>query len=209
MTSGSPQLLYIHDPMCSWCWGFRPVLDELLERLPKRIGFSRLLGGLAPDTDQPMPDAMRQNLQATWQRIQQRLPQTRFNFDFWRLNTPRRATYPACRAVITARRLQPEAEDAMILAIQQAYYLQARNPSDDATLIELANQIGLDSHAFKAQLGAPETQRELEQEILLTRQLGVRSFPSLVLTRGDGHWSVAVDYTSADAMLEALAATSP
>ena len=206
MSNGSPHLCYIHDPMCSWCWGFRPVLDELLERLPDKIGVSRLLGGLAPDTDQPMPETMRQDLQATWRRIQQQLPQTRFNFDFWRLNTPRRATYPACRAVIAARRLQPEAEDAMILAIQQAYYLQARNPSDDAILIDLAVENGLDRPAFEKRLLAPETQRELEQEMLLARQLGVRSFPSLVLTRDDRYWPLPVDYSGADTMLEALAA---
>lgn len=209
MSNESPHLFYIHDPMCSWCWGFRPVLDELLERLPNRIGFSRLLGGLAPDTDQPMPETMRQDLQATWRRIQQQLPQTRFNFDFWRLNTPRRATYPACRAVIAARRLQPETEDAMILAIQQAYYQQARNPSDHATLIDLADQTGLDRQAFEDRLRAPETQRELEQEMLQARQLGVRSFPSLVLTQDNRHWPVAVDYTRADTMLETLAATTP
>ena len=25
----SPQLIYIMDPMCSWCWGFNPVLQAL------------------------------------------------------------------------------------------------------------------------------------------------------------------------------------
>ena len=97
----------------------------------------------------------------------------------------------------------------MILAIQQAYYLQARNPSDDAVLIDLAVENGLDRQAFEKQLLAPETQQELEQEMLLARQLGVHSFPSLVLTQDNRHWPVAVDYTSADVMLEALEATTP
>ena len=26
----SVTLYYIHDPMCSWCWAFRPVLDRSL-----------------------------------------------------------------------------------------------------------------------------------------------------------------------------------
>jgi putative protein-disulfide isomerase len=205
MPNATPHLYYIHDPMCSWCWGFRPTLDEFLRRLPEEISFSRLLGGLAPDTDEPMPETMRQDLQATWRRIQERLPDTRFNFDFWRNNTPRRATYPACRAVITARSLDPQTEDAMILAIQQAYYLQARNPSDNAILIALAAETGLNSEAFEARLHAPETQRALEQEILHVRQLGIHSFPSFVLRTGDSHWPVAVDYLSPDAMLENLA----
>ena len=199
-------LYYIHDPMCSWCWGFRPTLEVFLQRLPAHIGFSRLLGGLAPDTDEPMPETLRLQLQDTWRRIQQRLPDTRFNFDFWHNNTPRRATYPACRAVIAARGLEPAAEDPMILAIQRAYYRQARNPSEDSVLIDLAAGIGLDRARFQGLLGAAETQRRLEQEIRYVRQLGVHSFPSLVLNRGDEYWPLAVDYQSPDAMRQGLEA---
>ena len=24
-------LIYVHDPMCSWCWGFRPTFERLCE----------------------------------------------------------------------------------------------------------------------------------------------------------------------------------
>jgi len=41
-----------------------------------------VLGGLAPDSDQPMPEQMQRYLQQTWQRFQQVVPGTRFNFDF-------------------------------------------------------------------------------------------------------------------------------
>ncbi len=199
-----PYLYYIHDPMCSWCWGFRPVYEELRRRLPPDIELVRLLGGLAPDSDQPMPEALREQLQATWRRIQSKLPETRFNFEFWSRNTPRRATYPACRAVIAARALQPECEERMILAIQQAYYLQARNPSDDATLIALAGEIGLDTGAFARQLADSATRHALEAEIARSRAMGADSFPSLVFQTGESRWPVAVDYHSADSMLETL-----
>ncbi|MGB5741033.1 MAG: DsbA family protein, partial [Sedimenticolaceae bacterium] len=91
------QLIYIHDPMCSWCWGFRPTFEQLCASLPRHVAVRRLLGGLAPDSDQPMPADMQMRLQQTWRRIQQRIPGTRFNFDFWRVCDPRRSTWPACR----------------------------------------------------------------------------------------------------------------
>ena len=129
------RLYYVHDPMCSWCWGFRPVWLELKQTLPEELQLLSLVGGLAADCDEPMPQALRDKLQATWRRIQQVIPGTGFNFDFWRDNTPRRSTYPACRAVIAARELADKA-DQMTHAIQQAYYLQARNPSDQETLVD-------------------------------------------------------------------------
>lgn len=200
-----PTLYYVHDPMCSWCWAFRPSLLKLRESLPTGIEFKQLLGGLAPDTDQPMDPALQQQLQQTWQRIQKKLPDTQFNFDFWVKAQPRRATYPACRAVLAARRLDPATENAMILAIQQAYYLHAQNPSDDAVLIQLANEIGLPGERFAELLQDPQTQVLLDEEIEQARHMGARSFPSLVLQQGMGYWPIPVDYHSVDNILETLA----
>ncbi|MET0029166.1 MAG: DsbA family protein [Candidatus Thiodiazotropha sp.] len=199
-----PHLYYVHDPMCSWCWAFRTQLQTLRQCLPAGISHSRLLGGLAPDTDEPMPQAMRDHLQTTWRRIQERVPDTEFNFEFWKQTTPRRATYPACRAVIAARSLMPEAEEQMILAIQQAYYLEARNPSDEPVLVSLAEAIGLDRQRFTEALRNTSTQRTLEEEIKHSRDLGVHSFPSLVLEVGSGHWPIPIDYLSAQTMLETI-----
>jgi len=50
-------LYYIHDPMCSWCWAFRPVWGEVQRRLPETVSVTYLLGGLAPDSDAPMPES--------------------------------------------------------------------------------------------------------------------------------------------------------
>ncbi|WP_316368870.1 DsbA family protein [Candidatus Thiodiazotropha sp. CDECU1] len=196
-----PHLYYIHDPMCSWCWGFRPVLQALMAGLPNTISSSYLLGGLAADTSQPMPDEMQTRLQVTWREIEKRIPTARFNFDFWTRNTPRRATYPACRAVIAARTMDPETEQPMTLAIQQAYYLQARNPSDDTTLIALATKIGLDKQQFTQLLKHHSTQQILESEIGQVQRMGVRSFPTLVLQHEKSHWPVAIDYLNVKPML--------
>ncbi len=204
MMSDTCRLIYVHDPMCSWCWGFNPNFANLCAQLPAQITVTRLLGGLAPDSDQPMPIELQEKLQETWRRIQARIPGTRFNFDFWRLCSPRRSTWPACRAVIAARSLEPDLETRMILAIQQAYYLQARNPSDAATLVSLAGSLGLDTRAFADQLDAPATQTALEREIDQARRMGADSFPSLRLQIGQAVWPIPVDYTQAGPMLDTI-----
>ena len=100
----APRLFYIHDPMCSWCYAFSASLQGLQQDLPASIKFVYLLGGLAPDTSTPMPIDMQQAIQQSWRRIETTVPGVDFNFDFWRLNTPVRSTYPACRALLAARR---------------------------------------------------------------------------------------------------------
>ena len=198
------RLIYVHDPMCSWCWGFAPTLARLREQLPEDLVFERLLGGLAPDSDQPMPEAMQLRLQHTWRRIQERIPGTRFNFAFWEVCQPRRSTWPACRAVIVARQLDPMLEATMIGAIQHAYYLEARNPSDIDTLASLAAGLGLDADDFSGRLEAPETHERLAREIRESRRIGANGFPSLRLKLGDSVWPVPVDYRETAPMLEAV-----
>ena len=71
VTTSNATLFYIHDPMCSWCWGFRPVWEQLEQQLSTTVKIVYIVGGLAPDSDQPMAIPMQQTLAATWQRIQQ------------------------------------------------------------------------------------------------------------------------------------------
>jgi putative protein-disulfide isomerase len=190
--------------MCSWCWGFRPNFENLCKQLPAGLSVNRLLGGLAPDNDQPMPAELQSKLQDTWRRIQTRIPGTRFNFNFWRNCHPRRSTWPACRAVVVARQSDPSLESPMIEAIQRAYYLEARNPSDTDTLAALASQLGLDAVDFAIRLDAAETHDILEQEITQARRMGADSFPSLRLQIDQSFWPVPVDYTEVRPMLETI-----
>ncbi|WP_045227382.1 DsbA family protein [Methyloterricola oryzae] len=189
------------DALPAWCWAFHPVWEELRAQRPDSLTLKRVLGGLAPDTDEPMPQPMREKIQSIWRTIQQRVPDTDFNFDFWSNCTPRRSTYPACRAVIAATRQGSRFEEPMILAIQKSYYLQARNPSDVSTLIELAVDLGLDASRFARDLGAGDTQAELSFQIDLARRLGAQGFPSLILQHPCGLHAIAVDYRDAAPIL--------
>jgi putative protein-disulfide isomerase len=181
--------------MCSWCWGYRPTWDTLQAQLQQQLGqqltIKYLVGGLAPDSDLPMPRPMQQMLQQTWQKITQQLG-TKFNHDFWHLCQPRRSTYPACRASIIAR--QYGLEKQMINAIQQAYYLNAKNPSELDTLVAIAIQVGIPEAPFVEQLTANDIDKQLLQEINFAGQLPIQGFPSLVLMVDNNAYSIRLDY---------------
>jgi len=177
--------------MCSWCWAYRPCLLKLRENLPEEIAWQNVLGGLAPDSDQPMPGQTRQMVQSHWRQIQATVG-TEFNFDFWTKCQPRRDTYKACRAVIAAS--NQHAEETMIEAIQKAYYLRAMNPSEPETLADLAAELGLDRERFAEDMAAVQTETELQRQLSLRDRLRVRSFPSLVLRNGSAFTAIAHDY---------------
>ena len=199
-------LFYVHDPMCSWCWGFEPTRRVIFDAVAGRMQIRRIVGGLAPDSDEPMPAAMATMLQQTWLRIEQTIPGTRFNHAFWEECSPRRSTYPANRAVIAAREQGDEYDEAMTGRIQQAYYLQARNPSDNSTLIELAAEIGLDVERFAQNLISESTQQVLLAEIQSARSMGINSFPSLAVVNDGVLQHIELNYRDPQAMLSQIEA---
>ena len=171
------RFLYVMDPMCGWCYGFQPELEQFLEKYPS-VEVDWVMGGLAPDTKQPMDDNLRQTISSYWYHIEKNT-QVAFNHDFWKLNTPYRSTYPACRAVISAESLIEKSAKKMVKAIQSAYYLEAKNPSLQDTLIACASSIGLDENQFLTVLKSKETETRLQQHLAIAHQLLVRGFPAL------------------------------
>lgn len=193
-TPNGPTLYYVHDPMCSWCYAFAPTWQHIDAAIAGSISIQHIVGGLAPDSDQPMPLHLQDKIKNTWHRIQAVVPGTEFNFDFWTHCEPRRSTYPACRAVLAAKHFGPEHETKMIERIQHAYYREARNPSDVATLCELAGEIGIDVDAFAEWINSQACQTLLESDLDKARALGVMGFPSLVLATDAGVTLVRHDY---------------
>lgn len=194
-------LYYYHDPMCSWCWGYRPTAEKLFASLPANIRLEKILGGLAPDSDQPMPQNLRIALPDAWRRIHAMLG-TEFNFAFWTDCKPRRSTYPACRAVIAAG--NQDQSDEMIIAIQQAYYLRAMNPSDIETLVTLAGELHLDTQMFATDMESKETEQELALQLEFTRRSPTNGFPSLAIELDGQLTAVIQDYKSHTTTLEHL-----
>jgi putative protein-disulfide isomerase len=149
---------------------------------------------------------MRLALQQTWQRIEQIIPGTRFNYAFWDECSPRRSTYPANRAVIAAREQDESFDPLMTARIQQAYYLEAKNPSDNSVLVELAAEIGLDSERFAESLVSDSMHQRLLAEIDNARALGIDSFPSLAVQKDGALRHIGLNYTDPDAILSEIEA---
>jgi len=197
-------LYYIHDPMCSWCYAFDSSLTALQKELPDFIRIKKIVGGLAPDTTNPMSFELQQKIQQTWRRIEQTVPNIQFNNEFWIINTPVRSTYPACRAVLAARQQGADFEDKMIGAIQTAYYQMAKNPSLQSTLLKCALDVGLDADRFTNDITSDEIEEELQNEIRIARKLGVISYPSLLLEHNGGLFPVTVDYLDHETMIREI-----
>jgi len=166
--------------------------------MPDSVRLVKILGGLAPDSDEPMAANLVESLPKAWQKIHDLLG-TEFNFDFWTKCEPRRSTYPACRAVLAAG--HQDRYDEMTDAIQRAYYLRAMNPSDTDTLNTLAAETGLDTAMFADDMHSAATEQELQRQVRFSRASPIDGYPSLVLDIEGVLTTVARDYQDAGTTL--------
>lgn len=195
-------LYYVYDPMCSWCWAYRPILAQVRRALQNHpINIEMVLGGLAEDSDEPMPYAQQKQIQAIWRRIEEETG-TVFNHDFWQYCEPRRSTWPACRAVLAAEK--QDAGEKVLHAIQEAYYLRAMNPSDDEVLLQLADELELDFDRFEKDFYSEAVAKELAEQIAKARSMPIEGFPSWVVEHKGQLHKVALDYHSQLTTLAAL-----
>ena len=210
------KLVYVGDPMCSWCYGFGKELAQLRARHPA-LEFNIVVGGLRAGGTEVLDDAAKQFRLQHWARVEAAsgLPFNReafaarqgFVYD----------TEPVCRAVVAARRLAPQADLlAVFRAFQHAFYAKGRDTTDGKELAAIgAAELQRQGHdisdaGFLYTWREPATIAETHADFTRTRKLGVSSFPSLLLETGDGVREVSPGYAHAEQLHrllgEALAA---
>lgn len=179
------EVIFVGDPMCSWCYGFGPELTKLREEL-KGVPFSMIMGGLRDG--EIFDEAKLKNHLGYWQAVHNAtglpfddsaLSQENFNY----------TTEPACRAVVTVRSLDKSKEYEMYSALQKAFYAEGRDVTQDDVLVEIAESVGVDKTLFAEQFQSVGMHKAAAADKQKARTYGVSSFPTLIIIDKQGHMS--------------------
>jgi putative protein-disulfide isomerase len=188
------EFIYFGDPMCSWCWGFAPVLDALRHKYGGRFHFRIVVGGLRPGRHaEPLDERLKTFLRHEWRHIQEATGQP---FDFKTLDREGFLydTDPAARAVVTMRRMKPVAEFDFFSRLQRAFYAENTDITNVTSYPTLVQPFGVDETEFICQMTAEEVERETEADYAEARNLGVTGFPSLLLRQGENLGALTYGY---------------
>lgn len=211
MTDSTPILWYFADPMCSWCWGFSPVIEAIREQYRNRMKIALMLGGLRPGVTTPMPQTECDEILHHWQEVQARSGQA-FSFD----GAPSAGfvynTEPASRAVISVGTLDAVTTFPYFKSVQTAFYVAQRDVTQTEVLADLAQDHGIAKHAFLARFEAEAMREKTRQHFVSTRQAEVRGFPTLIAQNAAGRAMLSNGYCTLDefqSVLDAWLAASP
>jgi len=178
------QLIFVLDPMCSWCWGFHPVIETLRKDYRDRYTFSLVMGGLRTTGQMEWNAQSKAYLNSAWESVYQTTNQpfnpsllNRTHFDY--------NTYPACKAVITIRELQgDDVAFAYLGDIQKAFYTEGK---DITSLDTLTHYVQGDTQAFQTFYQSDRAELLMQHDFSKARSMGANAFPSTVKIDEDGH----------------------
>lgn len=171
--------------MCSWCWGFTPVITAIREQYRDRLKVALMLGGLRPGTTEPVSASFREELLGHWHEVQERSAQS-FLFEGALPEGFVYDTEPPSRAVVTVGELRPEATFAYFKSVQAAFYGEGRDVTHPQVLADLAEGQEIEAAAFLARFASNALREKTQKHFHMSRQVGVRGFPTLVAQDGEG-----------------------
>ncbi|MFA5678462.1 MAG: DsbA family protein [Pseudomonas sp.] len=198
----SQRLIYIMDPMCSWCWGFAPVIDAIQARYPA-LPLHMVAGGLRPGVTDPLKDSARQALAEHWQAVKAASGQPLLSPDALPVSFIYN-TEPACRALVVARELDADRVWALVKAIQSAFYSQALDVTQCMALADLAEQVGYSRSRFSKAFIAEAAQAAVSVDFRWAADLGISGFPTLLAERNGMLALLSHGYQPADSILALL-----
>ena len=173
-------IIYIGDPMCSWCWGIAGELSKLTDQYSESLDFRLILGELRPGGGDPWTPAFKQFLRKHWEEVHHRSGQE-FNYELLAWSSFHYDTEPPCRAVRTIRDMEPEKEFAFFKKTQYQFYVANKNPNTKEFYQKICEELKLDFEGFMRKFESEEYKIKTRQDFEESRELGIRGFPAVIL----------------------------
>jgi putative protein-disulfide isomerase len=205
------KLIYVADPMCSWCYGFSKEMAELMEMNPK-ISLEIVVGGLSAGSNKVLDDAGKRFRLMHWSKVEaiSGLP-----FNREALMAREGFVYdsgPACRALVTAIKMNTGISILKIFrAIQHGFYVDGKDVTSPSELVKiLSNTFALEGYPVNDDLiltmfNSEEIKLETENHFKTVKHtFGISSFPALLLEDHGEIKTISAGYMAANMLQEIM-----
>jgi putative protein-disulfide isomerase len=199
---GKPQVVYVYDPLCGWCYGFSPVMVRLAEKYKQQADFRVISGGMVRgDRVGPLSDiapyirkAYKDVEKLSGVKFGEKYLEILFGQADWIMNSEP----PSLIHALLVSEF-PDRQTEVSGMIQRGIYQQALAPGSDELAIWVGEQFGKSPEWIRSNLKTTSTIELMNSQFDLSKQLGVTGFPA-VLIWNKGQWFMVArgftDYVS-------------
>lgn len=194
-----PRLIYVGDPMCSWCYGISDELGQVVAHFKDKVELEVVMGGLRAGGGEEWNQSFRDFLRHHWEDVGMRSGQP-FSFKLLDLEYFDYDTEPACRAVVTAQSMDETLAFSFFKEVQKGFYMESRDTKKVEFYKTICERMDIDFKEFSKRFDSFEMKEKTVNHFQRSANLGARSFPTVLLQyRGQTH-RIAIGYSTFEKM---------
>ncbi|WP_101773832.1 DsbA family protein [Peptostreptococcus faecalis] len=185
MSKNTSSLIYVWDPYCGWCYGFSKSIQALHENHPE-LPLTILSGGLFTG-DRKKPISTMSYIEESNKRITD-ITGAKFGEKYQDLIDEGSFIMDsdmAAKGFSTLRFFAPERAYYLASAMSQAFYNEGKSLSDPNTYREIAIANNLNPDDVVSRFESEISTKDANSDFIKTRELGVHSYPTLILKKDD------------------------
>lgn len=176
-------LYYVTDPICSHCWALEPVLKRFVEQYGHYFKFQTVMGGLLPSwngfADKANGIGGPSDVAGHWREVgvYARMP---IDGNVW-IQDPIQSSFPSSRVFKIIQQKDEQLADIYLRRAREAVFLFNQNIGDNQVLTNIVNAMNLDGTSIVKEADLSSGRELLDEDFKLSRKLGVRGFPTIIM----------------------------
>ncbi len=186
------KLLFVTDPLCSWCWGTLPEVLSAREQMAQQVEFDLIMGGLQIGPPTGLVEYDKQRLRRLWQEV------TNVTGRTFSGKIPEDFVYHsevACRAVEIARNNTGGPPWDFFYQLQASFYEDGLDISQPAVL---ANLLQIDEVDVSSLISDSHFVDAVRRHFELAASLSASALPTILLDTGEGYKLLSGGYITAE-----------
>lgn len=196
------KIYYIMDPMCGWCYGFSDVITKINDRYKEDFEFTILPGGMWRDENvKKMNSELASYIKSHNKQIES-LTNKHFGEGFEKNILENEEaildSMPGSKAIAVVQNINKDVLFQFVKKLQEQVYVYGKNLDDLDLVSDIANSFGIDKETFKEHFNSQKIETITKNYFKVISQLGVQSFPSVVVDKDDKYTLISQGYMEFD-----------
>lgn len=186
-------IYYVYDPLCSWCYGFSPVIKKTKAIYKDQFNFEVISGGMQTGERKQPVSAIRDYLKGAYKDVTKRTG-VEFGDKFMKvLEEGERMldSIPPSIALSIVKDLKPEQALDFATSIQKAIYYDGFDWNSVDAYLPYIKDYDLDPEDFRRKFNEPYYLEKTLEDFKLAANFGATGFPSVILKKDDKYYLIA------------------
>jgi len=183
-------IYYVYDPLCSWCYGFSPVIKKIKSAYKDQFDFQVISGGMQFGERKQPVSAIRDYLKGAYKNVTERTG-VEFGEEFMAvLEDGHRMldSIPPSIALSIIKDLKPEEALNFAATIQEAIYFNGMDWNTVEAYFPYLKAYDISSDEFKRKFEDPIYKEKTLEDFNLAANFGVTGFPSVILKKDEKYY---------------------